>query len=95
VFILLCFIHCYLNIHSCEIGVLFRIVLVYFTDFVGLLSALHYECVANDAEGMITVAKLEMTDEKWLFIFVIFYLLCLYDYSMFLWISFISVNFQW
>lgn len=49
--------------------------MVYFTDFVGLLTALRYECVADDVEGMVTVAKLEMTDEKWLFILVFFILL--------------------
>jgi len=33
-------------------------------DFIGLLTAIHYECVVDDADGMITVAKLELTDER-------------------------------
>jgi len=34
-------------------------------DFVGLLTALHYECVSDDAERLVTVAKIELTDERY------------------------------
>jgi len=33
-------------------------------DFIGLLTALHYECVVDDADGLVPVAKLELTDER-------------------------------
>jgi len=33
--------------------------------FVGLLTALQYECVLDDVEGLITVANVELTDERY------------------------------
>jgi len=33
-------------------------------DFIGLLTALHYECVVDDADGLVPVAKLELTAER-------------------------------
>ena len=58
---------------------LYSNIFVISANFVGLLTALHYECVVDDTEEMVTVAKLEMTDEKYLFIFKIlcFVLICL------------------
>ena len=59
-------------------------------DFVGLLTALHYECVSDDAEGLITVAKIELTDERyplfhiyllslWLCFLVYFFSCCMFS----------------
>lgn len=36
----------------------------FWVDFIGLLTALHYECVVDDADGLVPVAKLELTDER-------------------------------
>lgn len=36
----------------------------FFVDFIGLLTALHYEYVLDDVEGLIVVGKLELTDDR-------------------------------
>ena len=41
-------------------------------DFIGLLTALHYECVSDDVEGFIIVAKFELTDERYPFCHIYF-----------------------